>query len=103
MTRDELAAWWQWFGESECRGYSPLYERICATVTNTDEILDRLLSLPGHAQQPNMLLAAGHDLALRGGAPALADRYHGALRDDVGQANAGHLRPKARAEQTEFH
>lgn len=85
MNRDELAAWWRWFSDTECRGYSPLYERICTTVANTDEVLDRLLSLPSHAQQPNMLLAAAHDLVLRGGAPLLADRYRNAASDDVGQ------------------
>lgn len=85
MTKDELAAWWRWFSESECRGYSPLYERICTTVAGTDAVLDRLLSLPGHAQQPNMLLAAVHDLVLRGSAPILADCYDGPKPDDVGQ------------------
>ena len=85
MTRDELASWWRWFGEQECRGYSPLYDRICATVAQSDGLLDRLLALPGHAQQPNMLLAAVHDLVLRGGAAALADHYEGRTDGDVGR------------------
>lgn len=89
MTKDELAAWWRWFSESECRGYSPLYERICSAVARTDAVLDRLLSLPGHAQQPNMLLAAVHDLVLRGGAPVLADCYDGPTSDDVGEIFVG--------------
>lgn len=85
MTRDDLAAWWQWFSENECRGYSALYEQVCNVVATRDDVLERLLSLPGHAQQPNMLLAAVHDLVLRGDAPALAARYRGSRPDDVGQ------------------
>ncbi len=84
VTKDELGDWWSWFGESECRGYSPLYERICAAVAGSDLVLDRLLLLPGHAQQPNMLLAAVHDLVLRGGAPLIADQYAGSAAGDVG-------------------
>lgn len=84
MTKDELAAWWRWFSETECRGYSPLYERICDTVAGTEAVLDRLLSLPDHAQQPNMLFAAVHDLVLRGGSPALADQYDRPPSDDAG-------------------
>jgi hypothetical protein len=55
------------------------------TVAGTDALLDRLLSLPGHAQQPNMLLAAVHDLALRGGAPVLAQRYDSRMSHGVGR------------------
>lgn len=85
MTKDELAAWWRWFSESECRDYSPLYERICGTVAGNDTVLERLLELPRHALQPNMLLAAVHDLVLRGGVPDLADRSDGrTATDDVG-------------------
>ena len=86
MTKDELAAWWRWFSESECRDYSPLYERICGTVAGNDTVLERLLELPRHALQPNMLLAAVHDLVLLGGVPDLADRYDGrTATDDVRQ------------------
>jgi hypothetical protein len=84
VTRDELAAWWRWFAEHECLGYSPLYEKVCFAVADTDALLDRLLVLPGHAQQPNMLLAAAHDLVLRGGAPSLAACYDRNLLGQVG-------------------
>jgi hypothetical protein len=80
-----LAARWRWFSESECHGYSPLYEGIGTTVAGADAVLDRLLSLPRHALQPNMLLAAVHDLVLRGGAPVLAERYDAPTSDDVGR------------------
>lgn len=84
VTKDELAAWWRWFAEHECRGYSPLHEKVCFAVADTDALLDRLLVLPGHAQQPNMLLAAAHELVLRGGAPSLAACYDPNLLDQVG-------------------
>lgn len=84
MTRDELASWWRWFGESECREYSPLYEQISHAVANTPELLDRLLELPGHTQQPNMLLAAIHDRVLQGLAPKVAAAYHGGDSSHVG-------------------
>ena len=85
VTTEELAAWWRAFSDGECRGYSALYEQISATVAGTDSVLNRLLTLPSHAQQPNMLLAAVHDLVLRGGAPVLAERYRGRSADDVGR------------------
>lgn len=84
MTGEELAAWWRSFCEKECRGYSSLYERICTSVATSEAVLDRLLSLPGHAQQPNMLLAAVHDLVLLGGAPVLADEDQGTASVHVG-------------------
>lgn len=86
MTRDELASWWLWFGDTECRGYSPLYDQICTAVAGDGELLDRLSTLPGHAQQPNMLLAAVHDRVLRGDAPDLAAIYDGTAADPVGPA-----------------
>lgn len=77
MTRDELVAWWRWFSESECQGYSPLYESISDAVAESDELHDRLLARSNHTRQPNMLLATMHDLVLRGGAPELAVHYDG--------------------------
>ncbi len=77
MTRDELVAWWKWFSERECRGYSPLYESISNAVAAADDLHDRLLAEPNHVRQPNMLLATMHDLVLRGAAPELATLYDG--------------------------
>lgn len=85
VTREELASWWRAFGHGECRGYSSLYERICDAVAEAPDVLDRLLSLPDHAQQPNMLLAAAHDLVLRGGAPGLARCYDAGDVEEVGR------------------
>jgi hypothetical protein len=86
VTRDELAAWWRYFSETECRGYSSLYERITMTVAQSAETLDFLLSLPSHALQPNMLLAAVHDRVLLGLEPELARHYDGLGTGDVGRA-----------------
>lgn len=84
MTRDELVAWWRWFSESECRGYSPLYESISNAVAESEELHERLLALSNHTRQPNMLLAAVHDLVLRGGAPELAAHYGGTAGPNAG-------------------
>lgn len=85
MTRDELVAWWRWFSESECRGYSPLYEAISDAVAESEELHDRLLARSNHVRQPNMLLAAVHDLVLRGEAPTLAVHYDGPAGSDAGE------------------
>mgnify|MGYP003924373343 CR=1 FL=1 len=76
MKKRELVAWWRWFSESECRGYSPLYESISNAICASDELHDRLLARSNHVRQPNMLLAAMHDLVLRGEAPELAAHYN---------------------------
>lgn len=86
VTRGELAAWWRYFSETECRGYSSLYEHITLTVAQSTETLDFLLSLPSHAMQPNMLLAAVHDRVLQGLEPELASHYDGRGPGDVGPA-----------------
>lgn len=84
VTDEELAAWWRWFAEHECRGESPLYEQICLAVAADSSLLERVSTLPAHAQQPNMLLAAAHDLVLRGAAPELADCYDHRRHEEVG-------------------
>jgi hypothetical protein len=68
VTDDEvaLARWWSDFARTECRGYSPLYERSCETVARSPEVLALALSAPVPGRQPNVLLAAAHDLVLRG-------------------------------------
>lgn len=83
-TRDALASRWRFFSESECRGYSSLYERITLAVAESDETLDFMLSLPPHVLQPNMLLAAIHDRVLLGLEPELERYYYGGDTGDVG-------------------
>ena len=90
MTPDEeerakVAQWWTNFGETQCRGYSPLYERICHAVAENAEVIDLVREAPFFGQQPNVLLAAVHDLVLRGIDHPLAAVYAGvSSSDEVG-------------------
>ncbi len=68
---------WEQFAERECRGYSPLYERICHAVARDDELLGLTVVGPPSARQPNVLLAAVHYLLLGGLDHPLADVYAG--------------------------
>ena len=81
-----MAQWWRDFGVEQCRGYSPLYERICEAVAADDEVLDLVREAPLPGMQPNVLLAAGHDLVLRGVSHPLAAIYAGESDADAGAA-----------------
>jgi len=82
--RDELSQSWKTFSENECRGYSPLYERITKAVSENPDVLDFLLSSPLDKLHPNLLLAAVHDRVLQGLEPELFDIYYNKLSADVG-------------------
>ena len=85
--RDRLAQVWRDFAEEQCRGYSPLYERICEAVASNTAVLDLALAAPALGRQPNVLLAAGHYLVLDGVDHRLAEIYQGAAdADDAGVA-----------------
>jgi hypothetical protein len=73
----ELALVWEEFAVRECRGYSPLYERISRSVARDDELLSLTTAGPQSARQPNVLLAAVHYLVLGGLDHPLADVYAG--------------------------
>lgn len=83
-TREELSQSWKTFSENECRGYSPLYERITKAVSENPDVLDFLLSSPLDKLHPNLLLAAVHDRVLQGLEPELFDIYYNNLSADVG-------------------
>jgi hypothetical protein len=83
--RRHLATWWRTFAEQECRGYSPLYERICLAVAADDDILDLACAAPPFGRQPNVLLAVVHDLVLRGVDHPLREVYE---RAGAGEAVA---------------
>jgi len=83
---EELATVWRKFSETECKGYSPLYERITLAVAHSDEVLRLILPLPSHVYQPNLLLAAVHDRVLAGLEQELGEIYAGRSFDDVGDA-----------------
>ena len=84
--RSALAARWRRFGAEECRGYSPLYERVCDAVAGDGDVLDLGLDAPPAGRQPNVLLAAVHDLVLQGVDHPLAGAYRdpGSAGADVG-------------------
>lgn len=84
MNTGALAGIWRSFGATECRGYSPLYERISEAVADSDPVLEFLLGLPPHAHQPNMLLAAVHQRVLQGVEPMLAELYASGNTASVG-------------------
>ena len=82
--RARLAGAWKTFAVKECRGYSPLYERICESVAQADDVLDLALDAPRPGQQPNVLLAAVHFLLLGGLAHPLGEVYAARSADDPG-------------------
>jgi hypothetical protein len=54
---------------------SPLYGRIAIALSESDEALRALADAPARTRRPALVLAALHDLALAGRAPALAAAY----------------------------
>lgn len=70
-----LAQVYRRFGEVDAAGMSPLYERVAVAVSESDEALRAIEAAPARKRHPTMILAALHDLALAGRAPALAAAY----------------------------
>ncbi|CAA9286066.1 MAG: FIG00682303: hypothetical protein, partial [uncultured Actinomycetospora sp.] len=58
------------FGEIEAAG--TLYESVAVALSASSDALRALETVPAHRRQPETVLAALHDLALAGRAPALA-------------------------------
>jgi hypothetical protein len=83
---DDLRQAWRDFADRECRPYSRLYGAIGRTVAEDPELLALVGAAPASGRQPNVLLAAVHDLVLRGLAPELAEVYAG--RGDPDRAPA---------------
>lgn len=81
----DLAALWRFIADTSCRGYSPLYDRICRTVAEDAEVLDLVSEAPPQGHQPLLLLAAVHYLLLGGLDHPLAAVY--AAGDDPGGAD----------------
>src|SRR5262245_22048375 len=82
--RRELADVWIYFADTSCRGYSPLYDRICRAVAANDDVLDLVGEAPRRGHQPNVLLGAVHYLLLGGLDHPLADVYTGTSDADPG-------------------
>ena len=101
--REAAGGWWRHFAEHECRGYSPLYEAICHAVADAPDVLDLVLAAPSSGRRPNVLLAAAHDLVLRGVDHPLRPLYERAERHeavDVAEA-AGAFVDLVRRERSE--
>jgi hypothetical protein len=77
-----LAQVYRRFGEAD--GTSPLYARIAVALSGSAEALRAIGTAPARRRHPPAVLAALHDLALAGRAPALA----AALADADGAAAA---------------
>jgi hypothetical protein len=60
------------FGEVDAAETSPLYERVAVALSASDEALRAIEAAPARKRHPTVILAALHDLALAGRAPALA-------------------------------
>jgi hypothetical protein len=81
---DALAAIWIYVADSSCRGYSPLYDRICRAVAESDAVLEMVTEAPPEGHNPVLLLAAVHYLLLGGLDHPLAAVYAGASTADPG-------------------
>ncbi len=78
----ELGRIWDWFADTSCRVYSPLYDRICRAAARDEEVLDLVRAAPEEAHLPNVLLAAVHFLLLNGLDHPLAAVYSGSSAAD---------------------
>jgi hypothetical protein len=76
-----LAEEYRRFGEVDAAGTSPLYERVAVALSESGEALRAIEMAPARKRRPAVILAALHDLALAGRAPALAAAYAAADGD----------------------
>ncbi|HEY5821470.1 MAG TPA: DUF2332 domain-containing protein [Propionibacteriaceae bacterium] len=70
-----LAEVYRHFGEVEAGAGSPMYGRVAVAFSESAAALAAISTVPAHKRQPALILAALHDLALAGQAPALAEAY----------------------------
>src|SRR6188472_1002853 len=70
-----LAQVYRHFGEVAAAEASPLYERVAVALSESEEALGAIEAAPARKRHPTVILAALHDLALAGRAPALAAAY----------------------------
>jgi hypothetical protein len=76
-----LAQVYRHFGEVDAAGTSPLYERVAIALSESEDALRAIEAAPARRRHPTVILAALHDLALAGHAPALAAAYAAADGD----------------------
>ena len=80
----ELGQIWEWFADTGCRDYSPLYDRISRFVARDADLLALIQESPPAAHQPNVLLGVAHYLLLAGLDHPLAEVYAGRSDADPG-------------------
>src|SRR5690348_754321 len=81
-----LAQVYRRFAEADAAGTSPLYERVALALSDSGEALRAIEAAPARKRNPTVILAALHDLALAGRAPALAAAYAAADGDAAASA-----------------
>src|SRR3954447_17265742 len=81
-----LAQVYRRFGELGAAEASPLYARVAVALSESEEALRAIESAPARKRHPTVILAALHDLALAGRAPALAAAYAAADGDAAADA-----------------
>jgi len=69
-----LAQVYRHFGQADA-ATSPLYRRVAVALSESGEALRAIEAAPARKRHPTVILAALHDLALAGRAPALAAAY----------------------------
>src|SRR4051812_2555448 len=81
-----LAQVYRRFAEVDAAGTSPLSERVAVALSESDEALHAIEAAPVRRRHPQVILAALHDLALAGRAPALAAAYAAGDADAAARA-----------------
>src|ERR1700728_2225905 len=81
-----LAQAYRRFSAADRSDTSPLYKRIALALSESDEALRAIEAAPARKRNPAVILAALHDLALAGRAPALAAAYAAADKDAAASA-----------------
>jgi hypothetical protein len=90
MSGRSLAQAYRRFGEDA--GASPVSARVAVALSESGEALRAIEAAPARKRQPALILAALHDLALAGRAPALAAAYADADADAAAGAALDTLR-----------
>jgi hypothetical protein len=70
-----LAQVYRRLAEADHADASPLYKHVAFALSESDEALRAIEAAPARKRNPTVILAALHDLALAGRAPALAAAY----------------------------
>jgi hypothetical protein len=87
-----LAQVYRRFGEADALETSPLYARVAVALSESEEALRAIEAAPARKRHPTLILAALHDLALAGRAPALAAAHAAADADAAAGAAIDTLR-----------